>query len=182
MEQSYKKSQICKPKPLRLYGAKGSSVTLTKSMSDQTSQLSKAREESELFFTPQLKSDSNHASCEEKLAGLCQLEKLVSLKDDECFSLQEKMLAEKELCMRSTSLSNFFYINPESEQKLRRCTFPFMNKAVSAPERPSNPMVRDNTFSFDTEKACVAGQLSMLSDRTPCQAFDKEPPTTCVPN
>ena len=190
MEQSCKKQEISRPKPLRLYGVKGVSGIICKAKSDQGPQASQSRESAEKFHTPQLKSGIHYTSIEKKLACLCSLEKLINLGDDENAHLRDQLLAEREIRMRSSSISPFFYYNPEGAQedgtKPCRHSFPLMNNTVSAPERPLNPMVRDTAFIFDADKTCknsmIKEELSMQSNDTPCQNFYKESQATCVPN
>lgn len=93
---------------------------------------------------------TNNKGCPNLVGGCASsLEQLAQIKVDEDFALCDIANAEKEMRIRSFSLTaNKCKTISRKEVANGRNSFPMMANEVLAPERPTNPLARDSFFSL----------------------------------
>ncbi len=85
------------------------------------------------------------------------LESLIPWKCDEDSAIQDQVMCEEEMRLRSSSFSPS--TAPTSSSQFRN-SYPLMNitaaTLLAPPERPTNPMCRDSAFVFSAAVSCAS--------------------------
>ena len=146
MEQKSDIARVARPKPVRPYLFHSPSYHPNSSPAI----CSPPREDAEndgTSFACSRKMAITYEQRQVSLANTCSLETLASVEGWEDNYLRDHAFTEKEMRFRSNSTSPFRLSTTEEAWCLqKRSSCPLAGNALLAPERPSNPMARDDLF------------------------------------